>query len=162
MSHARLAHRVQSWLTNMADAPASQNFYNIQRPRLLLVDDEPAVLRGLMRVLKANYPALEICGAEDGMQAMNLMAERSFDVVLTDVNMPRMGGLALLLVTAQHHPETVRIVHSSHSETASDSLIRLTQRVLPKPATAIQILETVSWALRQAARQRPLANTRCA
>jgi DNA-binding NtrC family response regulator len=149
-------------LLTMADAPASQSFYSIQRPSLLLVDDEPAVLRGLLRVLKANYPALEICCASDGLQAMALMAERHFDVVLTDVNMPRMGGLALLLQVAQHHPETVRIVHSSHSETASDSLIRLAQHVLPKPAMAIQILQAVNWGLKQAAAQKPLSNTRCA
>ncbi len=146
----------------MADAPSSQTFYGTQRLGLLLVDDEPAVLRGLVRVLKANYPALELGCASDGLEAMALMSDRRFDVVLTDVNMPRMSGLNLLLQLAQHHPETVRIVHSSHTETASDSLIRLAQRVLPKPAMAIQILEAVNWALRQAAMQKPNSTPCCA
>lgn len=63
------------------------------RLRILLVDDHPLVREGV-RACLARVPHLEIVGeAGDGVEALALVRRLSPDVVLMDVNMPRMNGL---------------------------------------------------------------------
>jgi EAL domain-containing protein (putative c-di-GMP-specific phosphodiesterase class I) len=64
------------------------------RPRLLIADDEKALLRVVARALE--LAGFEVSTAEDGSTALQLLAERHFDAVLTDVVMPGMTGVALL------------------------------------------------------------------
>jgi len=136
----------------MHDAPLSRTSSQLERPRLLLVDDEPSVLRGLRRVLEANQPFWQIDLAKDGEEALALMAKFRYEVLITDLHMPRLGGSTLLLRASQAYPNTVRIVHSSRTETLdTSSFARLAHRILPKPAAAIEILEATRWALAKAA-----------
>ncbi|MFZ5895533.1 MAG: EAL domain-containing protein [Myxococcota bacterium] len=62
--------------------------------RVLLVDDEPEVLRGFARVLKAR--GHEVVTAARGAEAIVKLSERPFDVVVSDISMPDMDGLQLL------------------------------------------------------------------
>jgi DNA-binding NarL/FixJ family response regulator len=63
--------------------------------RLVLADDEPLVLQGLRLVLEAE-PGLLVAGeAADGEAALALTREHRPDLLLTDIRMPRMDGLAL-------------------------------------------------------------------
>lgn len=57
--------------------------------RLLIVDDEPAVLRCLQRVLRRHY---EVTTIERADAALILLTKRHFDVILVDVDMPGMRG----------------------------------------------------------------------
>ncbi|HEY1957276.1 MAG TPA: response regulator [Polyangiaceae bacterium] len=57
--------------------------------RILIVDDEPAVLRCLERVLRKHY---DVTTAERADAALILMSKRHFDAVLVDVDMPGMRG----------------------------------------------------------------------
>lgn len=66
-------------------------------PRVLLVDDAEdvhALFRAIVR--RSRRADLEIISALDGQQALDLLAAESFDLVLTDLNMPRMGGGEML------------------------------------------------------------------
>jgi DNA-binding NtrC family response regulator len=63
------------------------------KPRVLVVDDEPQVRRSLARLLMARF---EVLTAEDGEAALALLASSPVDVMLVDLNMPRMHGMALL------------------------------------------------------------------
>jgi EAL domain-containing protein (putative c-di-GMP-specific phosphodiesterase class I) len=62
--------------------------------RILLVDDEPAVGRGLSRLLTMAGNVVTI--ASSGEQAFKLIAAASFDVIVSDIGMPGMDGIALL------------------------------------------------------------------
>jgi EAL domain-containing protein (putative c-di-GMP-specific phosphodiesterase class I) len=62
--------------------------------RILVVDDEEAMLRLISRVLTvAGY---EVALASDGEKAVELLATSSFDAIVSDLDMPRMGGIQLL------------------------------------------------------------------
>ncbi|WP_298208757.1 two-component system response regulator [Acidovorax sp.] len=63
-----------------------------QRPRLLLVDDEPTNLQVLRHVLQADYRLLF---ATDGERALQVAREQRPDLILLDIMMPRMDGYAV-------------------------------------------------------------------
>jgi DNA-binding NarL/FixJ family response regulator len=70
--------------------------------RVLLADDQAVVRRGLRTILEAE-PDMEVVGeAADGVEAVALARRRTADVVLMDVRMPRMDGLAATRLLA--HP----------------------------------------------------------
>ena len=72
--------------------------------RVLLADDQAVVRRGLRTILEAE-PDMEIVGeAADGVEAVALAHRRAADIVLMDVRMPRMDGLAATRLLA--HPAT--------------------------------------------------------
>jgi DNA-binding NtrC family response regulator len=70
---------------------------------VLLVDDEPAVRRGVARLLLAK--GFEVDTAEDGAAALALLGTRAIDVMLLDQGMPQMSGMAVLARVKQQHPE---------------------------------------------------------
>jgi DNA-binding NarL/FixJ family response regulator len=72
--------------------------------RVLLADDQAVVRRGLRTILEAE-PDIEIVGeAADGVEAVALAHRRGADIVLMDIRMPRMDGLAATRLLA--HPAT--------------------------------------------------------
>ena len=80
------------------------------RRRVLLVDDEPALRRVVRRALaKAGFEVVE---APNGKVASDLAQQSAFDLVVTDVDMPVMGGLELLRWLATKQPELPVLVMS--------------------------------------------------
>lgn len=115
---------------------------------LLFVDDEPALLRAVQRVVRAARPAWRIVTARHGAEALERLRERTVDVVVLDLQMPVMDGLTLLHVLRRDYPQVVRIVHSSHTESTPDGVLaELAHDVVPKPATPQQLLAVLGWAL---------------
>ncbi|MEO7328050.1 MAG: sigma-54 dependent transcriptional regulator, partial [Minicystis sp.] len=70
---------------------------------VLLVDDEPAVRRGVARLLLGK--GFEVDTAEDGNAALALLGTRAIDVMLLDQGLPHMSGLTVLTRVKQQHPE---------------------------------------------------------
>ena len=68
--------------------------------RVLVVDDEEGAREGLRKLLKLD--GYDVTLAEDGVAAMESVAERPPDVVVTDLKMPKMNGVELL---AQLHKQ---------------------------------------------------------
>lgn len=63
-------------------------------PSILIAEDEPALLELLSEVLEeAGY---EVAAARDGVEALEQLERRPFDLLLTDIRMPRVDGLELL------------------------------------------------------------------
>lgn len=109
--------------------------------RALVVDDEPAVRRSLRRLLLSRRFSVDL--AKDGLVAAHLLNERRYDVVLCDVRMPKMGGIALYSRIDSRHPEVLPgfafisgdILNAELQQFAEQSQIPL----LSKPFTAEQL-----------------------
>ena len=82
--------------------------------RLALVDDHELAREGLRDMLE-DVPELEIVGeAADGREALVLFQRVRLDLVLMDLRMPRMDGLAATRALKQEHPETSVLVMTMH------------------------------------------------
>jgi putative nucleotidyltransferase with HDIG domain len=91
--------------------------------RVLFVDDEQPVLDGLRVRLRALRDKWETAFADSGPSALEMMKERAFDVIVSDMRMPEMDGARLLRTVSERWPQTVRIVLSGYSEL--DQTVRL-------------------------------------
>lgn len=92
------------------------------KSRALFVDDEPMVLNGLRRMLRSLRHDWEMSFANSGQEALDLLDEQDFNVVVSDMRMPEMDGAALLNEVAARHPATARLVLSGHAEL--DAILR--------------------------------------
>jgi PAS domain S-box-containing protein len=78
------------------------------QPIILVVDDEPAILELVTDIL---FPAGYLVNtATNGKEALAAIQAHPYDLVLTDMNMPQMGGMELVQYLRLHHPETLVIV----------------------------------------------------
>lgn len=84
--------------------------------RLLLVDDHKMFLEGLALLLR-DENNIEIVGsAENGYQALNLLATCNVDIVVTDISMPEMDGVDLSNRIQRDYPAVNTLVLSTHNE----------------------------------------------
>ncbi|MDB4942205.1 MAG: response regulator receiver protein [Labilithrix sp.] len=84
--------------------------------RILFVDDEANVLDGLRASLRKHRNDWAMEFALGGERALALLELGSYDVIVTDLRMPRVDGVTLLKHVRTHHPQTVRIVLSGDPE----------------------------------------------
>ncbi|MGI9490563.1 MAG: response regulator [Geminicoccaceae bacterium] len=92
------------------------------KKRALFVDDEPMVLSGLRRMLRSLRHDWEMSFANSGQEALALLEEEDFAVVISDMRMPEMDGATLLNEVAGRHPAAARLVLSGHAEL--DAILR--------------------------------------
>jgi DNA-binding NarL/FixJ family response regulator len=77
------------------------------RIRLLLADDQELFVNGLRRIVEMTADDIEVVGvAATGQEAVDLADEKTPDVVLMDVRMPELDGVAATKEIRQRHPET--------------------------------------------------------
>ncbi|HEX7509339.1 MAG TPA: HDOD domain-containing protein, partial [Polyangia bacterium] len=87
--------------------------------RILFVDDDPNVLSGLRNVLRSQRREWDMDFAIGPEEALAKVAEKAFDVVVSDMRMPRMDGAALLAKVKELQPRTVRMILSGQTELES-------------------------------------------
>ena len=85
---------------------------------LLLVEDESEARDMLGRMLALNYPGLKIYAADDGLAGLEIYRQFKPDVVVTDINMPHMNGIAMAREIKQIDPEATIVAVTAHSETS--------------------------------------------
>ena len=84
--------------------------------KLLIIDDHPIVTEGLKLILQ-NQPGIVIANhAFSGTEAMSLLKEESFDVVLLDISLPDMSGIDLSKYIKKEHQHTKVLVLSTFNE----------------------------------------------
>lgn len=74
--------------------------------RTLVVDDEEDMLWMLQRSLNKNMEDVEVLAARSGEEALDILHEKEVDLVITDINMPGMSGLDLLIEIKNQYPKT--------------------------------------------------------
>jgi EAL domain-containing protein (putative c-di-GMP-specific phosphodiesterase class I) len=118
------------------------------RGLVLLVDDEPTIVRGFARILTAAGFSVEI--AHDGREAAELARGKSFDVIVSDIAMPEMNGLQLLRSVREHDLDVPVILMTGGPavESAVQAMEYGALRYLIKPVEAKQLEEVVSRATR--------------
>jgi putative nucleotidyltransferase with HDIG domain len=113
----------------------------------LFVDDEQAVLDGLRNVLRKYRKEWDISFALGGDVALGLMSKSPFDVVVSDMRMPKMDGAALLTRVKDEHPATLRIILTGYAE--QKDLLRalpVAHQMLSKPCNADALPTIISQA----------------
>jgi response regulator RpfG family c-di-GMP phosphodiesterase len=103
-------------------------------PRIVCVDDEPRVLKGLRRRIGRDY---DVSTAEGGAEALTLMRDGAeFEVVISDMRMPGMSGAEVLSKVRTEFPDTVRILLTGQSD-LNDAIAAVNEgnifRFLSKP-----------------------------
>ena len=83
--------------------------------RILLVDDEPLTTRTLQALIQDEMPEVEVYSVNSAVQAMELLKKNLYDVVVTDVAMPRVSGLDLLDQVKALWPMSYVIVLTAYS-----------------------------------------------
>lgn len=112
--------------------------------KILFVDDEAPVLRGIERMLDATNAEWESDFVTSGSAALRRLEEETFDVLVSDMQMPQMDGAELLSRVSDRWPQTVRIVLSGHS--SRDTALRAVDpmhQYLSKPCDAKTLQTTV-------------------
>ena len=126
------------------------------RIRVLVVDDEEVVRLGYRRVLSGD--GFTVMGAGDGREALELMADKRFDVVLLDLRMPGMDGLAVLRAIKEQWPESEVVVITGYPsiESAKEAVRLGAYDYLMKPVVPDVVIRaaTGAWMQKRWALQR--------
>ena len=120
-----------------------------RKPVILIVDDERNTREGLARALRRAYHVLL---AESGARALQLLQENAVDIMLSDVRMPGMDGLALMQRALARTPQPVCILLTAYGsvETAVEAMKRGAYDFLTKPVH----LDRLDILIRRALRER--------
>lgn len=112
------------------------------RARLLVVEDDQHIRDFCRLLLRQQY---DVTTAENGRVAVDILAAQPIDLVLTDLQMPLMGGMELLQHIRQNHPDVDTIILTAHAtvETARQALKLGALDYLPKPVETENLERTV-------------------
>jgi DNA-binding NtrC family response regulator len=91
-------------------------------PRILLVEDEANMVRTLTKILERKGYSVDAAGT--GEEALQRLGEQSYDLVITDLNMPVMDGMQLLreMQARQIHPATIVLTGHGTIQTAVEAM----------------------------------------
>ncbi|TPV35430.1 sigma-54-dependent Fis family transcriptional regulator [Paucihalobacter ruber] len=117
--------------------------------KILIIEDESAIRRVLVKILKEENNQYEIFEAEDGLDAMEQIKSTDFDLVLCDIKLPKMDGVEVLEATKKIKPESVFVMISGHGdlETAVQTMRLGAFDYISKPPDLNRLLNTVRIAL---------------
>ena len=115
--------------------------------RILIAEDEAAVREFVRRALQ--HHGHQVTAVEDGAAALEALGQGSFDLLLTDIVMPVMDGIALALKVAKEHPGLKILMMTGYAaeKQRAHNLDLLVHEVITKPFTMEQICHHVETVL---------------
>ena len=118
--------------------------------QILVTDDHPLFLKGIVNLL-TNEKQLKLAGvAKNGVEALALLKETPADLLITDVSMPDMDGIALSQKVKQLYPQTKILVLSMHCD--HSTLMKLMEcginGFLSKHAESPELLQAIRTVLK--------------
>ena len=117
--------------------------------KILIIEDEAAIRRVLLKILSEENPDYKVSEAEDGLQGVELIKKENFDLILCDIKMPKMDGIEVLNQIKIIKPETPIVMISGHGDldTAVRSMRIGAFDYISKPPDLNRLLNTVRIAL---------------
>lgn len=115
--------------------------------KVLVIDDEKAIRRSIKEILE--FEKYEVDEAEDGIQGLSMAQKNNYDVILSDIKMPKMDGLELQNKLNESNVASALIIMSGHGtiDTAVDAVKKGAFDFLAKPIDLNRLLVTVRNAL---------------
>jgi CheY-like chemotaxis protein len=115
--------------------------------RVLVAEDEPAVREFVVRALQ--HARHEVVAVEDGQQALERLVDARYDLLVTDIVMPHLDGIALALKATRDWPDMKVLLMTGYpaERQRAFNLDELIDRVILKPFTLDQFLAATSAAL---------------
>jgi len=115
--------------------------------KILVAEDEPAVREFVSRALQQG--GHEVTAVEDGLAALQALGDDIFELLLTDIRMPRLDGITLALKVAKDYPNVTILMMTGYAseEQRAHNLNRLIHRVVSKPFTLEEICTAADEAL---------------
>ncbi len=117
--------------------------------RILIIEDEAAIRRVLVKILSEENQGYEVFEAEDGLAGMEIIKKEDFDLVLCDIKMPKMDGVEVLEAVKKIKPEIPMVMISGHGDldTAVNTMRLGAFDYISKPPDLNRLLNTVRIAL---------------
>ncbi len=118
------------------------------KPRILFVDDEPRILDAFKNLFWKDRNRWEMVFADDGEKAIEQIKTAPFDLIISDICMPRMGGVEFLTEVDFRYASVVRIILSGYAgrETMLKA-IPVAHQYLAKPCDPGSLRQTIERAL---------------
>lgn len=106
---------------------------------ILVVDDEEMMRHLLKKILSRE--GYQVSMAPDGEAACDILKEKRFDMVISDMRMPRMNGFDLLKVVKRDYPKTGVIIMTAYGDTytVKDALLLGADEYITKPFKSYEI-----------------------
>lgn len=117
--------------------------------KILIIEDEAAIRRVLVKILSEENSAYQVSEAVDGLAGMELIRKEDYDLVLCDIKMPKMDGVEVLEAAMKIKPETPFVMISGHGDldTAVHTMRMGAYDYISKPPDLNRLLNTVRNAL---------------
>jgi len=118
-------------------------------PKILVIEDEAAIRRVLVKILSEENDTYEVEEAEDGLVGIEKIKKEDYDLVLCDIKMPKMDGVEVLEAVKKIKPETTMVMISGHGDldTAVNTMRLGAFDYISKPPDLNRLLNTVRIAL---------------
>ena len=117
--------------------------------KILVIEDEAAIRRVLVKILSEESDTYNVSEAEDGLRGIETIKKEDFDLVLCDIKMPKMDGVEVLEAARKLKPEIPFIMISGHGDldTAVNTMRLGAFDYISKPPDLNRLLTTVRNAL---------------
>jgi DNA-binding NtrC family response regulator len=118
------------------------------QPKILVIDDEKRIREGCFRILTKENCLVDM--AENGETGLRMIAKKYYDIILTDLMMPGIGGMEVIAKVREQHLDTVVIVITGFAtlEHSIEAMRKGAFDFIPKPFTPDQLRVVVSKAVR--------------